>query len=115
MQRPDVPLLDGPLPETTLAEFALSSRTTAAQLHVEVSKLLHEKESPTGYWFEYGGGYLLADERKEIEQWWDLGKLVLGIGDEVSEHEWKKQVMLASARECLSQWLPELAEAGNAY
>ena len=96
----------------TLASYAMDSEVTAALLHVEVNKLLHQEEQPQGYWTEFGGCYLLPDEKKEINQFWEVGRAVLGLTDEASEHTWKKEVMLAAARECVSQWIAEAQNAG---
>lgn len=117
-QRPDVVIREetvsdlgddffsGPL---TLSSYAMDSDVTAALLHVEVNKLLHQEEQPQGYWYENQGFYLLPDEKKEINQFWNTGRAVLGLKDEASEHTWKKEVMLAAARECTATWLGELA------
>ena len=116
-QRPDVVIREetvsdlgdaffsGPL---TLSSYAMDSDVTAALLHVEVNKLLHQEEQPQGYWTEFGGCYLLPDEKKEINQFWEVGRAALGLADEVSEHTWKKEVMLAAARECLATWQGEI-------
>jgi hypothetical protein len=116
-QRPDVAIREetvsdlgdtffsGPL---TLSSYAMDSDVTAALLHVEVNKLLHQEEQPQGYWTEFGGCYLRPDEKKEINQFWEVGRAVLGLADEVSEHTWKKEVMLAAARECLATWQGEI-------
>ena len=95
----------------TLSSYACDSDVTAALLHVEVNKLLHQEEQPQGYWYDSGGYYLLPDEKKEINQFWEVGRVMLGLTDEVSEHTWKKEVMLAAARECISSWLPEVENA----
>ena len=92
----------------TLSAHAMDSDVTAALLLIEVNKLLHQEEQPQGYWFELGGCYLLPDEKKEINQFWEVGRSVLGLTEETSEHTWKKEVMLAAARECLATWLGEI-------
>ena len=118
-QRPDVEIqvqmeeitdlfLSEPL---TLSAYAADPSVTAALLRVEVNKLLHQEEQPQGYWYENQGFYLLPDEKKEIEQFWAVGRAVLGLGDEASEHTWKKEVMLAAARECISSWISEVENA----
>jgi hypothetical protein len=95
----------------TLSDYAADSDVTAALLRVEVNKLLHQEEQPQGYWYENQGFYLLPDEKKEIEQFWAVGRTALGLSDEVSEHTWKKEVMLAAARECVSAWIAEAQHA----
>jgi len=114
-RRPDVHLLDMiKTPEEdpiTLSELAASSEITAAQLRVEVNKLLHQDEQPKGLWYDLGGCYFLPDEKKEVEQFWSVGRMLLEISDETSEHEAKKQVMLAAVRECLGTWQAEVDNA----
>ena len=120
-RRPDVVIREGAsaddqpflldAPPLTLSGYAADPATTAALLHVEVNKLLHQEEQPQGYWYESQGFYLLPDEKKEIEQFWSTGRTVLGLTGEISEHVWKKEVMLAAARECTASWI---AEAQNA-
>jgi hypothetical protein len=119
-QRPDVVIRDSELEEEehpffkeplTLSGYATDPDVTAALLRVEVNKLLHQEEQPQGYWYENQGFYLLPDEKKEIEQFWAVGRAALGLSDEVSEHTWKKEVMLAAARECVSSWIAEAQHA----
>ena len=117
-RRPDVVIREGgsaddqpfllDAPPLTLSSYAADPATTAALLHVEVNKLLHQEEQPQGYWYESQGFYLLPDEKKEIEQFWNIGKSILGLADEVSPHIWKKEVMLAAARECIATWQGEM-------
>lgn len=118
-QRPDVVIQNLVIDDNdlfghplTLASYAMDSDVTAALLHVEVNKLLHQEEQPQGYWTEFGGCYLLPDEKKEINQFWEVGRAVLGLTDEASEHTWKKEVMLAAARECTASWILEVENAG---
>ena len=117
-QRPDVVIRESETDEgifftapVTLSSYACDSDVTAALLRVEVNKLLHQEEQPQGYWYENQGFYLLPDEKKEIEQFWAVGRAALGLTDEVSEHTWKKEVMLAAARECVASWIAEAQHA----
>jgi hypothetical protein len=87
-----------------LMDYAADPKTTAAMLRVKVSELLHQTEAPQGYWYDLGGFYANPDEKKEIEQFWTLGKQVLQITSE-SEHEIKKEVFLAAIRESYSTWV----------
>lgn len=98
--------------ELGLLDFASDRTTTAIKLRAAVNNILHVKEGPLGHWVDFGGAYLLPDEKKEIEAFWELGRKVLQIGAEESEHEAKKQVMLAAARECVSTWAED-ANAGR--
>lgn len=118
-QRPDVVIREDAVfagdafftSELTLSSYAMDSDVTAALLRVEVNKLLHQEEQPQGFWLDLGGCYLLPDEKKEINQFWEVGRAVLGLTDEVSEHTWKKEVMLAAARECTASWIAEAQHA----
>ena len=107
----DSPDAFGATTTVALSAYAANSDVTAALLRVEVNKLLHQEEEPQGYWYDAGGYYLLPDEKKEIEQFWAVGRAALGMTDEVSEHTWKKEVMLAAARECTASWMEEARHA----
>jgi len=102
---------DGPDTYVQLMDYAADPKVTAAKLRVKVNELLHQTEQPQGYWYDFGGAYLLPDEKKEIEQFWELGRKILGLAEESSEHVWKKEVFLASARESVGQWQGELSDA----
>ena len=91
-----------------IMDYALRPKVTAAQLRVKVNELLHIHELPSGLWLELPGFYATPDERKEIEEFWKLGKQVLEITSE-SEHELHKQVFLAAVRESVSTWRGELS------
>jgi len=93
-----------------IMDYAARENVTALKLRAAVNNILHVKEGPQGNWFDLGGFYALPDEKKEIEQFWELGRKVLEIGAEESEHEIKKQVMLAAARECAGQWSAEVSD-----
>lgn len=91
-----------------LMDYAARPKVTAAMLHVKVNEILHVKEGPKGNWYEFGGGYLTADERKEVEQFWALGKQMLDVEDETPEHVWKKEVFLSAVRESVGTWSAEV-------
>lgn len=93
-----------PRPLIHLMDYAADPKTTAAMLRVKVNELLHQTEAPQGYWYDLSGFYATSDEKKEIEQFWTLGKQVLQITSE-SEHEIKKEVFLAAIRESYSTWI----------
>ena len=92
-----------------IMDYAADPKVTAKQLRVKVNEVLHIKEDVQGFWLDLNGFYATADERKEIEQFWQWGKTYLQIKDEQPEHQWKKEVFLASVRECLGSW----AEVAN--
>ena len=94
-------------------DYAARENVTAIKLRAAVNNILHIKEGPQGNYYDLGGFYLLPDEKKEIEAFWELGRRVLQIGAEESEHEAKKQVMLAAARECASSWVQDLGYGHN--
>ena len=89
-----------------LLDYAARPKVTAAQLRVKVNELLHCNEAPQGFWYSLDGFYALPDEKKEIEQFWELGRQVLQITSE-SEHEIRKEVFLAAVRECVATWVVE--------
>ena len=91
-----------------LMDYAADPKVTAAQLRVKVNELLHCHEAPQGTWYELGGFYAASDERKEIEQFWEVGRDVLEFNNEESEHVWKKEVFLAAVREAYSTWSCQL-------
>jgi len=89
-----------------IMDYALRSKVTAAQLRVKVNELLHIHELPSGLWLELPGFYATPDERKEIDEFWKLGKQVLEFKPETPDHEEKKQIFLAAIRESTSTWGP---------
>ena len=97
-----------PPTDVRLMDYAARENVTAIKLRAAVNNILHVKEGPQGHWCDFGGAYLLPDEKKEIEAFWELGRRVLQIGAEESEYEAKKQVMLAAARECASSWVQDI-------
>ena len=105
-----IPAGDGSWEEAVrIMDYAADPKVTAKQLRVKVNEVLHIKEDVQGFWLDLNGFYATADERKEIEQFWQWGKTYLQIKDEQPEHQWKKEVFLAAARECLGSW----AEVAN--
>jgi hypothetical protein len=95
-----------------IMDYAADPKVTAALLRVKVNELLHIKESPQGTWLEIGGFYADAGERKEISEFWELGRKVLETTSE-SEHEVRKQVFLAAVREARSTWAAEAGYGSN--
>lgn len=94
-----------------LMDYACRPNVTALKLRATVNNILHIHEGPVGNWLDLGGFYAIPDEKKEIEQFWETGRQVLQIGPEESEHETKKQIMLAAARSCTAEWTAELMNA----
>ena len=93
----------------SLMDYAADPKVTAKQLRVKVNELLHVTEDVQGLWLDLGGFYATQDERKEIEQFWELGKRLLAPKDEQQEHVWKKVVFMDSIREAVSTWAGEAA------
>jgi hypothetical protein len=93
-----------------IMDYAADPKVTSKQLRVKVNELLHITEDVQGFWLDLGGFYATADERKEIEQFWEVGKKMFTPPDEQAEHVIKHDVFLAGVRESLSTWV---AEAGN--
>jgi len=90
-------------------DYAADPKVTAKQLRVKVNELLHVTEDVQGLWLDLGGFYATQDERKEIEQFWELGKRLLAPKDEQQEHVWKKVVFMDAVREATSTWAGEAA------
>ena len=92
-----------------LMDYAARTGVTAALLRVKVNELLHCHEGPAGNWIDLGGIYATAEDRKAIEQFWELGRKLFAPPDEQAEHVWKRAVFIAATEECLSSWIPEAA------
>jgi hypothetical protein len=86
-------------------DYAADPKVTAKQLRVKVNELLHVTEDVQGFWLDLNGFYATADERKEIDQFWEVGRRFLQLENEQQDHTWKKQVFLASIREAYSTWV----------
>lgn len=99
------PAGDGSWEETVrIMDYAADPKVTAKQLRVKVNEVLHIKEDVQGFWLDLNGFYATADERREIEQFWSLGKQLLGPKDEQPDHIWRKLVFMDAVRECISTW-----------
>jgi len=88
-----------------IMDYAADPKVTAALLRVKVNELLHCHEDQPGLWYDLGGFYATADERKEIEEWWAVCKTLISVSDEEPEHVWKKAAILASAREMIGTYV----------
>ena len=94
-----------------LMDYAADPKVTASLLRIKVNEQLHVHDGPRGNWLELGGFYATIEERKEISEFWELGRQILEIAPESEEHETRKQVFLAAVRESLGTWRGELANA----
>jgi len=92
-----------------ITEYAARPKVTAAALRVKVNELLHCHEGPAGNWVDLGGFYATVEDRKLLEQFWELGRRMFAPPDEQAEHVWKHAVFVAAAEECVSSWVPEAA------
>ena len=103
--------LDVVIPDSdmTLAQYAAQPKVTAAQLRVQVNRLLHQEETPQGYWFDLGGCYFLPDEKKTWLRAVELGKQQAGVKRETSEHQQLQQALVLIAQEVIGSWEPEVA------
>jgi hypothetical protein len=106
--RPDVMLAGG---DVQLMEFAADPKVTAAQLRVEVNKLLHQEEEPQGLWFDLGGCYFTLEEKRTWERAVELGKRMAEVTSSTSEHGQLKAALLLMAQEVFGSWEPELMSA----
>jgi len=90
-----------------IMDYAADPKVTAKQLRVKVNELLHVHEDVQGLWYDLPGFYATPDERKEIEQFWELGRKLLAPMDEQQDHVWKKIVFLDAVRESYGTWVVE--------
>lgn len=119
-RRPDV-LIDDPDMQTpdsngvqwvkTLLEYATQEGVTAAQLRLQINKLLHQEETPQGYWYDLKGCYFTPEEKKTWETAVELGIRYAEADPLSSDHEQLKAALLNMAQECIASWAPVLAEA----
>ncbi len=96
-----------------LTDYAADPKVTAKQLRVKINEILHVHEENQGLWLDLSGFYATPDERKEIEQFWEIGKTLLCPKDEQQEHTWKKIVFMDAVREALSTWSAEVSNVGR--
>lgn len=114
-RRPDIEMADtdedwdvGLIP---LLEYAARPNVTAAQLRLQINKLLHQEESPQGYWYDLKGCYFTPEEKKTWETAVELGIRYAEADPLSSDHEQLKAALLNMAQECIASWAPVLAEA----
>lgn len=108
-RRLDVVIPDSDL---TLAQYAALPKVTAAQLRVQVNRILHCEEAPRGPWYDFGGCYLTPDERKTWERAEELALKFTDVKLESSEHELRRAARLAIAQEVIGSWEPQM-NGGN--
>jgi hypothetical protein len=95
-------------PKRTLLEVALDPTCSVEILHVAVLEELHQKGETLGTWFDIGGFYVEADERKEINQAIELAKRVEPMIDRaLPDHFQRKEVVLRWVREFVGTYAGE--------
>lgn len=93
----------------TLLDAAKDDAVTVSQLHALVLEALHEKGEVKGTWFEFGGCYLLADEKKEILDAMSVTRRVEPpIDENAADHVQRKEIMLRWAREFAGTYAEEV-------
>jgi hypothetical protein len=85
-----------------LLNLALDDSKRIEELHVAVLEELHEKQDPKGSWHDVGGFYALPEEKKELEQAYNHAKNMLQLGSDAPEHQVRKEIILAWARDFVS-------------
>lgn len=85
-----------------LLTLALDDSKRIEELHVAVLEALNEKCDPKGNWLDLGGFYALPEEKKEIEQAYNHAKNLLDLPSDAPEHQIRKEIMLAWARDFIS-------------
>lgn len=98
-----------------IMDYASDPKVTAKQLRVKVNEILHIHEDAQGLWLDLQGFYATPDERKEIDQFWELGRKLLVPKDEQQDHVWKKIVFMDAVREALSTWSGEQINEEDGY
>ncbi len=92
-----------------IKDYAADPKVTAKQLRVKINEILHVTEYSQGLWLDLPGFYATSDERKEITDFWNLGRKSLGLTTETPDHEVHKQVFLAAVRESMGSWYGEVS------
>jgi hypothetical protein len=87
-------------PPARLVEKALDDAVTIKGLREEVFRELHQEPDPEGRWYDFGGCYLLPDEKAEVEQAITFAKRMDPlIPHNIPSHMQMKEVLLRWARE----------------
>lgn len=95
--------------EISLLEFAKHPEVSGKRLHAAVLEALHEKGEVKGTWFDLGGFYATADEKKEILNAMSVARRVEPIiPDTDPEHVQRKAIFLRWAQEFAGTYSEEL-------
>lgn len=93
-------------PPPRLIEKALEETTTIKEMRAEVYRELRQEPDPQGKFFDFGGCYLDADERKEVNLAFQLAcRVDPVIPHDVPEHMRKKEIMLRLCREFIGEYI----------
>ena len=95
-----------PLPPE-LVDAALQSDKTAKELRVDIGAALNFTPEEKGTWFDFGGCFLLPDERKEFREAVQATEGILEISSNIPDHIRRKEVILTWMREWYATWSPE--------
>ena len=84
-----------------LVERALDPTTTAKEIRAAAWETfaLGTDTRPAGTWLDVGGFYVTPEERKTLKDAADIAERVLGLKEDTSEWEKRKQTILAWAQE----------------
>jgi len=86
-----------PLPEAVIVS-ALSG-STAKELRADIGKALNATPDEKGTWFDMGGMFMTADERKEFKEAFLMTEGLLGLSNTVPDHIRRKEVINAWLQE----------------
>lgn len=92
-------------PSQTLLDAALDEKVTIKGLREEVFKELRQEPDPKGKYYDFGGFYLLPDEKSEIDFAFQLAKRIDPIiPHDVPEHSQRKEIVLRLCREFIAEY-----------
>jgi hypothetical protein len=95
----------GKKPPESLINKALDPEVSVEQFRADIARETHQPENPKAKWFDLGGFYCTADERREIERAFDVATRVdPPIPDETPEIIKRKEIIQRFAMEFLSQY-----------
>lgn len=102
-----VKMLEGkPLPDDII-EKARKPETKIKELRALIGSSLHiADDREQGTWFDLGGCFFTAEERKEFVDALKLAKAHLALAPSVPDHIARKEIMLDFAREYFATWAP---------
>lgn len=88
-----------------LLDFALDPSKTVPQLHAKVMSELHHPGEDKTSWYEFGGFYLTADEKLEVEAAIRSAKHEdPPVPHDIADHAQRREVFLRFAREFQSSY-----------